>query len=53
VIDFASEPKEYELWVDVPLVERLAAVHRLTQRIYALQRRVHADFQPVVTVIER
>lgn len=53
VIDFATEPKEYELWGTVPLIERLAAVHLLTQRIYALQRRVRTDFQPIVTVIER
>lgn len=53
VIDFANEPKEYEWWVDVPPVERLAEVHRLTQRIYALQRRVRTDFQPIVTVIDR
>jgi hypothetical protein len=42
VIDFATEPKEYELWRNVPLVERLAAVHLLTQRIYAL----HDVFAP-------
>jgi hypothetical protein len=53
VIDFANEPKEYEWWVNVPYVERLAAAHRLTQRIYALQRRVYTDFQPIVTVIDR
>ncbi len=53
VIDFATEPKEYELWRNVSLLERLAAVHLLTQRIYALQRRVRPDFQPTVTVIER
>jgi len=53
VIDFANEPKEYEWWVNVPLIERLAEVHRLTQRMYALQRRVHTEFQPIITVIER
>lgn len=52
-IDFATEPKEYELWVDVPLVERLRAAREIMELVYALQQRPQPDFQPTVTVIER
>jgi hypothetical protein len=52
-IDFANEPKEYVRWLDVPPVERLRAVRELTETLYALQRRVRRDFQPVVEVIKR
>jgi hypothetical protein len=53
VIDFTSEPKEYELWVNVPPIERLRAARRIIKMAYAIQRRSRRSFQPTVTVIER
>jgi hypothetical protein len=53
VIDFASEPKEYEMWVNVPPIERLRAARKIMEFAYALQQRPPRKFQPTVTVIER
>lgn len=53
VIDFATEPKEYELWLNVPPIERLRAARKILELAYALQQRPRPAFQPIVTVIER
>lgn len=53
VIDFATEPKEYETWLDAPPIERLRAASKIREIAYVLQQRPRRAFQPVVAVIER